>query len=279
MALAGAVVAISCAAILIRWASAPPLTIAAYRMLLATALLLPPVAVVGRGDLRRIGRQEMLLMLAAGVFLAAHFGLWTVSLTLTSVASSVLFVSAHPLLVAVGERWWLRAPLRGGVAAGAALGLAGSALLALHDLRLGGDALLGDALALGGAVALVGYLLVGRRLRHDLGFVTYSSVVYLVCGLTLVAAALLAGESLAASPHDLPIFLALAVVSTLGGHTVFNWALRHLSATAVALAFLGEPVVAALLAWALLGEPLTVLTLAGGALILVGIYLAVRRPR
>jgi drug/metabolite transporter (DMT)-like permease len=277
-ALAVAVLAISLSAIFIRWATAPPLAIATYRMLFATLLLAPAVALVGHGELSRLERTDWARLGLAGVFLAAHFGLWTVSLGLTSVASSVVFVSAHPLLVAAGERWWLRAPPSGGVAAGVVLGLVGTILLGAQDLRGADTALLGDGLAFGGAIALAGYLLIGRRLRPHLGFVAYSFAVYLSCALALMAVALLLGTDLgAATPTDFAIFLALAVVCTLGGHTVFNWALRHLPAAVVALAFVGEPAVAAILAWALLGEALPAPTAIGGALILAGVYLAARR--
>ena len=277
VALVGAIIAISLSAIFIRWATAAPLAIATHRMLLAALLLVPAVATLGRADLHRLRLREARLLGLAGVLLAAHFGLWTVSLGLTSVASSVVFVSAHPLLVAAGERWWLHAPLRRRVVAGVGLAFAGTLLLGAQDLQVGQSALLGDALAFGGAVALAGYLLIGRCARGHLGFVVYSFVVYLSCAVTLAVVALLLGTNLSAiTPTDGVLLLALAVICTLGGHTVFNWTLRHLSASVVALAFVGEPAVAVVLAWALLGEALAPATLAGGALILAGVYLAAR---
>jgi drug/metabolite transporter (DMT)-like permease len=70
--------------------------------------------------------------------------------------------------------------------------------------------------------------------------------------------------------------LALAVFPQLIGHSTYNWALRYVSATVVSVSLLGEPIGASLLAVVLLGEVPGAVELVGGALILVGIFLAAR---
>jgi drug/metabolite transporter (DMT)-like permease len=135
----------------------------------------------------------------------------------------------------------------------------------------------GDLLALGGALAMVGYLLLGRRLRQRLGFLSYSTPVYLIAWLGLLAWTTTSGEDVRAfPPTDLVWFVALAVFATIGGHTVFNWALRHVPASVVAATLVGEPVGSAALAWLILGQAIGPLVALGGAIILVGIYLAAR---
>lgn len=276
-ALAFAILAVSCSAILIRWATAPPLVVAADRMLAAITLLMPLWLWRGRKDLHRLGRRELLAAAASGLFLALHFGAWTVSLFHTSVASSVVFVSTHPVFVALAE-WWLfrqRPSALGWL--GIVLTVLGSLVIGWGDLQLGPDSLLGDGLALLGAMAMVGYLLIGRWLRRGLGALSYSLLVYTPCWLALSLASLATGAPpWQFSARDLAVFVGLAALSTLGGHTVFNWALRHVPAAVVAVAFVGEPLVAALLAWPLLGEQPPRATVVGGAVILVGIYLASR---
>lgn len=277
VALPVAIVAISFSAIFIRLAESPPLVIAANRMLVAILLLWPAALVGFRTEIARLGRRDLLLAVGSGLFLAAHFALWTVSLDYTSVASSVVFVSTHPILVALLGAAWLGEPAGLRRWLGILLTIIGSVVIGWNDLRVGGGALLGDLLATGGAAALTGYLLIGRRLRARLSFLTYSVVVYTGCWVALAGAAVLAGTSPFAFPlGDLWWFVALALVSTLGGHTVLNWALRHLPAAAVAVTFVGEPVGASALAWLLLGEAVAPLTAIGGALILLGIYLAAR---
>jgi drug/metabolite transporter (DMT)-like permease len=276
-ALASAVVAISFSAIFIRLCQAPAMTIASNRMLAAVLLLLPATLWLDRHHLQGWTRSQVLYAAASGAFLAVHFGLWTVSLDYTSVASSVVFVTTHPIVVAVLGFVWLREPLSRETLIGIGLTMLGSLLIGLNDLRVGGQALWGDVLAVGAAAALVGYLLIGRRLRRNLGSLSYSLVVYAACWAGLLAASLLGGVQPWAFPaQDLPLYLALAAVCTLGGHTVFNWALRHVSAAVVAVAFVAEPAGAAILAWALLGEGMSLLTVGGGSLILVGVALAAR---
>ena len=132
-------------------------------------------------------------------------------------------------------------------------------------------------MAAGGAAAIVGYLLIGKAIRSRHGFLTYSVLVYASCTLVLAATGLAMGVPLLAfSTRDLLLFVALAAVSTLGGHTVFNWALKQLPASVVAVSFVGEPAGSAFLAWAILAEPLTALTAIGGGLMLAGIYATAR---
>ncbi|HEY8476751.1 MAG TPA: DMT family transporter [Chloroflexota bacterium] len=277
LALVVAVVAVSWSAIFIRLATAPPLVIATHRMFLAVLLLLPFFARGGWRELRRLRARHVAALGLSGVALAAHFGLWTLSLRYTSVASSVLFVSLHPALVAALGWAVFREPTTRLTALGIALTALGSAMLGASDVRVSGQAILGDALALGGAVALVAYLLVGRALRGRLGSAAYSTPVYAVCGVTLLAGSLVAGDDvLAVTPRDWALFLALAAVCTVGGHTVFNWALRYVPTAGVAIAFVGEPVVATGLAWLLLSEAPSALTMAGGLVTLAGLVVAWR---
>lgn len=280
LGLAVATVAVSFSAILIDWSSAPPLAIATYRMAIAVALLLPALGYrhhPALAQLRRLSAADRARMIGAGVLLALHFGFWTASLRYTSVASSVLFVSIHPALVAVaiwpllGERISRRA------AVGIALTLAGSAVIAGEDLHLSGQALRGDGLAALGAVVFAGYLLIGRSVRPRLDNIAYSTPVYAICAATLALLSLLSGQSLRAmGTRDVLVCVGLAVVCTLGGHLLYNWTLRYLGAALVSVSFLGEPVIAALLAWPLLGQAVAAPTGIGGMIILFGIWLTVR---
>ena len=116
------------------------------------------------------------------------------------------------------------------------------------------------------------YLLCGRRLRGRIPVWPYVTVCYGVSGLLLTGAALWAGQPLRGfSQQTWALLLAMILGPTLVGHTAVNYALRHMSPGKVSLAIVGEPVVAAILAWWLLAEPLTPLRAGAGALILAGI--------
>jgi drug/metabolite transporter (DMT)-like permease len=264
---------------MIKESSSPPLVIAAYRMVFTVLLLLVPfVRRGGIARLRGLDRSSLAWIALSGVLLALHFATWTESLQDTSVASSVLFVSVHPVLVAMtaflvfGERASLAA------IAGIALTLVGSAVVAGGDVQLGAQAARGDALAFAGAVVFAGYLLIGRGARRSMDTIEYSVPAYTVCALFLAPCALIFGQPLtAAGGRDVAIFLGLAIVPTLGGHLLYNWTLKYLETAVVSVSFLGEPVGASLLAWILLGQRPALSTAIGGAIILAGIWITVRR--
>ena len=282
-ALVGATIAVSFSAIFIRIANDDAATIVWLRMALAALLLLPWV-VRGRAHAPLFkNRRDGLVTAAAGVFLAAHFLLWTASLRYTTIAASVLLVSLHPLLVAplgsrlLGERVSPR------TAAGIALALAGTVVTCAGDIRLSLTALGGDLLAIGGAVCLALYLLIGRGLRNAMSVSGYSMSVYAVVAVIAAATAGIQRTAHIPDARVLLLCLALAVVCTLGGHTVYNWSLRHVRAVSVSIAFLGEPPLAALLGLLLLSAVPSIATVGGGIVILAGLALVLsetsHRPR
>lgn len=279
--LAGGVAIVSVASILIRYAhlqGAASLTIAALRMSFAALLLAPFAARSARRELSSLSRPDLLLVGAAGLVLAAHFAAWITSLEYTSVASSAVLVTTNPVWVGLLSWIVLRERPGLGVFAGIVLGLLGSVLVFVAGQGAAPDALhapmLGNALALGGAVAVSVYLLIGRRLRSRVSLWTYVLLVYSTAAVALLLAALLAGASLWPTPVACGLILLLAAGPQLLGHTAFNHAVRHLPAPLVAVAILGEPIGAAALAWALFGEPVDALQLAGFGLLLAGIVLA-----
>jgi len=302
-----ATVAVSFAAIFISTATAPPLVTATYRMAITAALLAPvatlrrrrpivttpahdggatgAMGAMGTGGERdgvgvarvALGWRGYALLALAGVLLALHFATWTVSLFYTSVASSVLFVTVHPVLVAALAWAWLGERPRPLVAAGIGLTTLGSLVIAGGDVQVGGRALIGDGLALAGAIVFAFYLLIGRRVRQRLDPIAYSTPVYLCCAIVLAGIAVVGRQPFGPLTwHNLTLFLALALVCTLGGHLVYNWTLKYLDTTVVSVSFLGEPVISSALAWPLLGQPVHALTAAGGAVILAGIYLCTK---
>lgn len=278
VALAVAIASISFAAIFFRLASPThPLVVAATRLALAALVLAIPSA---RASIRgRVSRRTLLAGVACGILYAAHFGTWVTSLTLTSVASSVTLVTATPLLLALisiatgrdrpERRHWIAIGL-----ATIGLGLIGGA-----DLSLSSDALVGDALAFTGAIAMAFYLLVARSLGEDLDVLVLSGIATAVGALTLFLAALIGGVPIAfASMESLGWIAMAALVPQLVGHTLLTWSLRHASPTAVGIATVGEPVGSSVLAWLWLGERVTPAVASGCAITLTAVLFSLRRP-
>jgi drug/metabolite transporter (DMT)-like permease len=217
----------------------------------------------------------MLLALASGACLGLHFITWISSLGLTSIASSVVLVTTSPLMVALASPLVLREPLRPAMLAGVVVACVGGILIGLADRGAGqADSLLGDLLALAGALFATGYFLAGRRLRVKLSLLPYIFVVYGTAAVLVDLLALLQPAQLFAfAPSGYLWLILLALVPQLVGHSTFNWALRHASATLATVPVLGEPVGATLLAALILGQIPGPLTLAGGLLVLAGIFL------
>lgn len=279
LALAFGVTAVSFSGILIREADDGFATVVLWRLGLATLLLLPWFLRDLRAGRAPRSASDWGLVLASGAFLAVHFLTWTASLRYTSVASSVLLVCTSPILVAVAGRRLLGEAVPPRVWAGIGMAVAGTAVTAAGDLRVSGSALAGDLLALAGAASITGYLLIGRGVRSRFGAAGYSAPCYAVTAVAGLVAVPITGGALAPSGRTLLACLGLAVICTIGGHTVFNWTLAHVRAVTVSLALLGEPPVTALLAIPILRELPPWPAVIGGVIILAGMAVALVEPQ
>jgi drug/metabolite transporter (DMT)-like permease len=286
-----AIIAVSTASIFIRFAQAeaPSLVIAALRLTSATLLLAPLALTRHREELKRLTRLEILLGAISGLFLAVHFATWISSLEYTSVASSVVFVSTGPLWVALLSPVLLDERLSREAVIGLLIAIVGGAVIGLSDAcmwdgglkcpELGqvmqGRAMWGNFLALAGAWTVSGYLIIGRKLRAKMSLIPYIFLVYGMSAVALIVIMFAAGQS----PFGYPataygwIFL-LAAFPQLIGHSTYNWVLRYIPATLVAVITLVEPIGSAILAYFILQETPTPGVMLGGLLILIGIYLA-----
>jgi drug/metabolite transporter (DMT)-like permease len=293
-ALLTAILAVSTASIFIRFAQmdgAPSLVIAALRLTFATLLLGPLVITRYKDEILNLTRAELTLGLVSGLFLAVHFATWISSLEYTSVASSVVFVSTGPLWVALLSPMLLNERLTRAAIIGLGLALLGGTVIGLADACIWGNglqcpelnqvmqgrAMWGNFLALAGAWAVTGYLIIGRKLRAKMSLIPYIFVVYGMAAIGLIILMFIAGQS----PFRYEaktfgwIFL-LAAIPQLIGHSTYNWALRYLPAAFVAVTTLGEPIGSAILAFFILNERPMTATIIGGVLILLGIFFAAR---
>lgn len=283
-----ALIGISFAGPLVRLSHAHPLAIAIWRI--GIALVFVAVALVGTGSWRQwrqLDRRGVLVAIGAGIMLAIHFWTWNSSVSMTSVAASVVLVNMQPVIVALLSVFWLREPPTGRQWAGIVIAICGAAIVALPELATSGNpaserALAGDLLALTGAATGACYFVAGRRLRAKLDIWAYVALVYGACFVVLIGfAAAVHAPVMHQPPREIEIFAALAIGPMLLGHTGANWALRYMPAYVVNLVLLGEPVGATLLAAVLPGirEVPSAATFIGGALILAGVYAAARRGR
>ena len=271
------VFAVSFSSIFVRLCTAPPLVIAAYRLIFTFCFLAPFALSGGAQALRGMTARQVWLSGASGIFLALHFVTWFTSLKYTSIASSVVLVTTQPLFVVLGSLIFFRERVPRKALYGGLLAFIGSLVIGATDFQLGGRAFVGDLFALFAAVMVSGYLLIGRKLRGDVGLSGYTFVTYGTSSVALACTALIAGLPFYPYPgRDWLLFAALALVCTVLGHTVFNWVLRYVQASVVSVSVLGEPLGAILWAAVFLGENPTPRQALGGGLIFAGLYLFTR---
>jgi len=272
--------AVSFAAIFIRLCQAPPLAVAFYRMALAALVLLPLMVRRGWSQLANLRKAALARAVLAGLFLGIHMGVWVTSLYLTSVASSVILVSTQSIFAVLLSHFGIKEKVSRGVLLAVFIALIGSVLIGGSDLRLGRETLAGDGLALAGAFMAALYMVTGRRVRQDLPLLPYVFLVYTSSAVFLGICCLAFRVRMAGYPGQTYLWLVLlALVPTLMGHTLFNWALKYLRAYVIGVSLLGEPIGASVLAYFVFGEVPAPLKFVGGAMVLGSIYLLARKER
>jgi drug/metabolite transporter (DMT)-like permease len=265
------IIAISFSAIFVKWSDAPASILSMYRMWLASILMLP-IVWKKRSEFKHIVKKDWFFLFFSGFFLALHFVLWFGSLKLTTVASSTIILALQPIVSLVGgfflfkERTSLSALMTMGIA------IIGAMMIGWGDFGLSQDAIMGDLLSFFSVIAVVGYLLIGQSIVKKISHWLYSFCVFFSASIILTIYNVSTGVSLSGYPaKEWGIFLLLATVPTVS-HVINNWLLKYVNATTISMSILGEPVGATILAVILLNERLVNWQIAGGLLVLLGVF-------
>ena len=269
------IIGVSTGAIFARLADAPALVTAAYRLGIAALILVPLAAWKARDELRNLSIREYKLAVLSGFFLALHFASWISSLDYTAIANSVVLVNTIPLWVGLLTPLISKDRLTKATVISIIVSVIGGCIVGFGDFATGGQALLGDLLAVIGAICAAVYLLLGRNLRPKLSLLSYVAICYGSAALFLWLAVI--ALQLPVSGYDtqtIAAFWAMALVSQIIGHSSYNWALKWFSTGFVAVALLGEPIGSTILAYLIFDEGLTWSKLIGGLFILSAIYIA-----
>jgi len=291
-----AILAVSTASLFIKFAQreAPSLAIAAVRLIISSLFLLPIAISRYKNEIFSIKRKDLFLASISGIFLAFHFATWIASLEYTSVASSVVLVSTGPIWVALFSFICMKESISRSLVLGMLIALAGGFLIAMSEAcKWQGvivcpssstffqtKSVFGDILAFLGAVMVSGYLLIGRQLRTRIPLIPYIFIVYCIAAVVLIILMLSAGQSPFGYSFETYIWLILlALIPQIIGHSTYNWSLRFLPASTVAVATLGEPIGATILAYFLLNETPSGIKIAGAIIILAGIYITISKQR
>lgn len=268
------VAGISMSSIFVKFSAAPAAVTAAWRLVWTVALMTPVVWTRGavRRELLGVRWDTAALSALSGVFLAIHFVFWFESLNRTSVASSATIVCTEVIWVCLGWCLFMKGKIPANAAAAIALTLVGSVLIAFGDSGSEGH-LYGDILALIAAVAVAAYTLIGRIVRARASTTVYTYLVYAACAVVLVGTCAFQGlELLGYGMSPVLVGLALAVFSTILGHSIFSWCLKFFSPSFVSASKLCEPVAAAALAAVIFAQIPTAMQFVGGGLVIGGVF-------
>lgn len=282
--LAIGIVAVSMAAILIRLANDAAfitgvgfsLVLAASRLILAAIILLPTWTSITK---QKHSKTAYFYAIAAGLTLALHFAFWITSLSYTSIAQSTVLVTTNPIWVPVFSWIAYREKITKITLLGILIAFAGGVLVALSDQTSNNytNPLLGNFLALIGAVTVSLYFLLGREAQNrGLSTRDYSTITYTAAAVILLPLPLFFGAGYAGYPSEVYLYIILmAIFPQLIGHTSFNWVIRWITPTLVSLTILFEPIVASFFGYLIFGEMPSNIVLLGGLILLVGVAVAV----
>lgn len=254
--------------ILVRWASeAPGMAVAVWRTAFAVLLLAPAAFWRIGPDVQSFSARDILLIAGAGVLLGMHFLAWIESLYHTTVASASVLVTTSPIFLVVLGFFVLNERLSWTTVTAIVISVGGAVLIGLgdaHGIGVGPNPLWGNSLALTASLFASLYLLIGRVVRQEVGWLAYVFPLYAVAALTTLAAAWWQGIPLWG--YDAGFYglcLLMAIGPQILGHGSFNYALHYLPAALVGMLALLEPVGSSALAFVLFGEVPNGLAIAG----------------
>lgn len=270
------VFALSASAIFVKLADAPSAVIALYRLAIAALVLMPFLLCsrLCRCELKTMRAHRWKQSAAAGFFLALHYVLWFESLKYTSVASSTVIVCLQPLFSLAFDKLLSKRTVKKASVVGCVIALCGCAVIGFGDFQISGRSLWGDILAFIAAGVIALYFYVGENIRKSISAVTYSTLSYGTSAVMLFLYAVLLQQPLTGfTAQTWQAFLGLAFISTIGGQFIFNLLLKNVSATAVTMGILGEPIGTCLLAYIILHESVTLQQFLGIVLIMAGMFI------
>jgi len=216
-------------------------------------------------------------VLLAGVAFAGDLAFWHLSIVYTTVANATLLANLAPVFVTLGGWVLFRQRVTGLFLLALVISLGGATLLVGPSFGAGGQRLAGDAFGALTAMFYGAYMLAIWRSRASGGTASVMALSSAVSALLLLPLALgWGGSVLAQSPRGWMVLIGLAVIPQVVGQSLIAYAMAHLPASISALSLLLQPVFAALYAWLILGEGMGAMQMAGGAIVLAGIYLARR---
>ncbi len=229
----------------------------------------------------KINKQNIIPFVLSGFFLGLHFVCFYQAVKLTSIANATLLGITAPMFTLLIERFVFKRKFKKIVFIGFIVALIGTIMITSLNFSLTTNSEIGKLFGLSAALCIAFVYLLANKIRTDTSTVSYTRLLYLIAAMLLFIIAYANGENIfVLNKSDFLWLLALGFIPTILGHSLLYYGIKFTSPTIIASVPLGEPVIASILAWMIFLEKVPFITLAGGVLILFGVYLIiVNSPR
>jgi drug/metabolite transporter (DMT)-like permease len=249
-----------------------------YRLLFASVLLCPYVALTHKHP--HFSRKSLWLAAVGGAFFAADLSLYSTSVLHSSAANATVLANNTPIFV--GFLAWMLTGNRPVLAfwTGLAIALSGSVLIVGQDLLHHATFGAADLLAVAASGCFAVYLYVTEKMRGEFDTSTLLALSLFASTVALLIFNVGTGVSLRIPDRGAWLALAgLALVCQLLGYFALTYALGHVSAGITSVTLLVQSPLTAFLAFLFLGEPVNAAQVAGGVLVLAGVWIVNRYSR
>lgn len=265
---------VSSTALVIRYVdSIPALTLAFWRMLIASALLwiyslLKPYSALSHKNKNRI--------LIAGFSLGLHFAFFFIGVRNTTIANATLFATTGPFFTTVfailkGTQF------KNKVYWGLGLSSFGFFVIQRNSLSVDPAFFYGNILSLLSGLCIAVTYIYASKIRQTTNNVVYGRTLFFIAAVTIGCLTLVNGDDLFKfKTNQIAWLIFLGFVPSILGHNLLNYSIKFLSPTAVASVPLGEPLIASLFGYLIFSEAVPVDAVVGGPVVLVGIFFIIK---
>ena len=253
----------------------PAVAISFWRMGFG-AIILWGISLVKKQDALKNGALKRTLL--AGILLGIHFALFFGAIKLTTIANATFLGTLAPLFTFIIEKYMLKRNHAPGLLFGLGFAIFGAIIIIGNRFDFSSSYTIGNLLAVTCSVFLGMAFIISENVRKEVDTISYSRTLFSSAAVTLFIIAVFTGSALTGfSSGEFGGLLLLGIIPTLLGHGTMYFALRYVSPTVVAATPMGEPILASIMAWFLFQEAVGVVTLMGGSITFMGLFLLARQ--
>ena len=274
--LISAIIGVGASGPIIAKSQMPVPTMIFWRNIIGGLVMLP--FALARGEWKsKVQRRAIGWSVTAGLLLGAHFICFFWAMKFTSVATGTALTATQPIFAAIFVK------LIGGHIpkksfGGMIIAFASVIVITGIDFNLSVRSFQGDLMAVVGGALGAAYMVIGAKVQRDISTSTFTSVCYIVCGLSMLPIVLLTNSPFTGfSSYEWLLLTSLIIGTQLLGHTLFNFSLKRVSPAVVSLIIFFEVPVSAILAYIWLDQKPPAGTIPGIIGLLFGCVLFVLR--